>query len=192
MTNGSVMKDKSIAECPPWSILQYFWPALSNYRSWKPIFTLLFEWPLKAGFTVSLFPPNVYLSCMHHICYIQMDRKHLPWKQTQWILIRLEQSNLGPYCLLYSKTCLKQPLKKMTKIGFQHWLSLNAGQKYCRMLKESILQYFLPPLRYHFSLRSLFCLFLSDRIRQVLLYKRPKCISRLESWRQLSLIKGEM
>ena len=24
------MKVKSIAECSPWSILQYFWPALSN------------------------------------------------------------------------------------------------------------------------------------------------------------------
>ena len=35
----------------------------------------------------------------------------------------------------YSKTCLKQPLKKKTKIGFQDWLLLNAGQKYCRMLQ---------------------------------------------------------
>ena len=35
----------------PWSILQYFWSALSDNRSWKPIFCL-FEWPLKTGFTV--------------------------------------------------------------------------------------------------------------------------------------------
>ena len=28
-----------------------------------------------------------------------------------------------------------QPLKRKTKIGFQDRLSLNAGQKYCRMLK---------------------------------------------------------
>ena len=34
---------------------------------------------------------------------------------------------------LYSKTCLKQPLKK---IVFQDLLSLNAGQKYCRMLQR--------------------------------------------------------
>ena len=32
-----------------WSILQYFWPALSYNRSWKPIFCLLFGWSLKAG-----------------------------------------------------------------------------------------------------------------------------------------------
>ena len=39
-----------------------------------------------------------------------------------------------------SKTCLKRPLKKKTKIGLQDRLSLYAGQKYCRMLQESILQ----------------------------------------------------
>ena len=38
--NGSLMKVKSIAECSPWSILQYFWPALSDNWSWKPIFGL--------------------------------------------------------------------------------------------------------------------------------------------------------
>ena len=36
---------------------------------------------------------------------------------------------------LYSKTCLKRPLKKKTKIGFPDRLPLNAGQKYCRMLQ---------------------------------------------------------
>ena len=35
----------------------------------------------------------------------------------------------------YSKTCLKRSLKRNTKIGFQDRLSLNAGQKYCRMLQ---------------------------------------------------------
>ena len=51
MANGSLMKVESNAECSPWSILQYFWPALSDNRSWKPIFDL-FEWPFKTGFTV--------------------------------------------------------------------------------------------------------------------------------------------
>ena len=37
--------------------------------------------------------------------------------------------------LKYSKTCLEQPLKKKTKIGFQDRLLLSAGQKYCRMLQ---------------------------------------------------------
>ena len=37
--------------------------------------------------------------------------------------------------LKYSKTCLKRPLSKRPKIGFQDRLSLNADQKYCRMLQ---------------------------------------------------------
>ena len=41
MTTGSLMKVKSIAECSLWSILQYFWPALINNQSWKPILVCL-------------------------------------------------------------------------------------------------------------------------------------------------------
>ena len=79
----------------------------------------------------------------------------------------------------YSKTCVKRPLSKRPKIGFQDRLSLYAGKKYCRMLHFegiaecstwSILQYFRPSLSYRFLLRSLFCLFLSGRFTQVLLY----------------------
>ena len=36
---------------------------------------------------------------------------------------------------MYGKTCVKRPLSKRPKIGFQDQLSLNAGQKYCRMLQ---------------------------------------------------------
>ena len=35
--HGSLMKVKSIAECSHWSILKYFWPALSDNRSLKTI-----------------------------------------------------------------------------------------------------------------------------------------------------------
>ena len=35
---------------------------------------------------------------------------------------------------VYNKTCVKWPLSKRPKVGFQDRLSLNAGQKYCRML----------------------------------------------------------
>ena len=38
------------------------------------------------------------------------------------------------FSICYSKTCLKRPLKKKNKIGFQDRFLLNAGQKYCRML----------------------------------------------------------
>ena len=52
MATGSSMKVESIAECSKGSILQYFWPALSDNLSWKLIFGLLFQWPLKTGFNV--------------------------------------------------------------------------------------------------------------------------------------------
>ena len=40
------------------------------------------------------------------------------------------------------KPSLSGHSKRRPKIGFQGRLLLNAGQKYCRMLQESILQYF--------------------------------------------------
>ena len=43
---------------------------------------------------------------------------------------------------MYSKACVKGPLSKILQIGFQDILSLNAGQKYCRMLQRGIMQYF--------------------------------------------------
>ena len=41
----------------------------------------------------------------------------------------------------------------------------------------SILQNFQPSLSYHLSLRSLFCLFLSGHLRQVLLYAQMPLIN---------------
>ena len=40
MANGSLMKVESIEECSKGIILQYFWHALNDKRSWKPIFGL--------------------------------------------------------------------------------------------------------------------------------------------------------
>ena len=49
-------------------------------------------------------------------------------------------SGLGFLCTV--KPVLIGHSKRRPKMGFQDRLSLNVGQKYCRMLKESILQYF--------------------------------------------------
>ena len=82
-------------------------------------------------------------------------------------------NNLRPFYYITDHS--KRPLKKKTKISFHGRLSLNAGQKYYRMLRESILHYFRPSLSYHLSLRPLnyfcICLFLSGCLRQVLMYK---------------------
>ena len=50
------------------------------------------------------------------------------------LVVITKVSNEGCYHVQYSKTCLKRPLKKKTKIGFQDRLSLKACQNYCRML----------------------------------------------------------
>ena len=68
------------------------------------------------------------------------------------------------------KPVLSGHSKRRPKIGFQDRLPLNAGQSIAECSKGSILQYFRPALSYHLSLRFLFCLFLSGRLRQVLLY----------------------
>ena len=45
-TDYCLIQDKSIAECSK-SILQYFWPVLSDNQSWKPIFGLLLSGRLR-------------------------------------------------------------------------------------------------------------------------------------------------
>ena len=61
----------------------------------------------------------------------------------------------------YSKTCLQRPLKEKIKL-FLDRLSLNASQKYCRML-----------IKLQFVVKTFLCLFLSGRLRHVLLYIQP-------------------
>ena len=59
----------------------------------------------------------------------------LRWAWAQWKSIKPEGSSLSGGNAL-SKTCLKRPLKKEIKIGFQYQLSLNECQTYCRMLQR--------------------------------------------------------
>ena len=47
--------------------------------------------------------------------------------------------------IVCSKTCVKRPLCIRPKIGFPNQLSLNADQKYCRMLLSTILSTFIKP-----------------------------------------------
>ena len=68
----------------------------------------------------------------------------------------------------YSKFCVKRPLSKRPKTGAQT-NRLMQVKSIAECSKGSILQNFRPSLSYHFSLRSLFCLFLSGLYTQVLL-----------------------
>ena len=101
--------------------------------------------------------------------------KFLPWNFTKvlkenvisWSFSYNSFVKLSLYNSLTVKFVLSDHSKRRPNIGFQDQLSLNAGQKYCRILQESILQYFRPSLSYHLSLRPLFCLYLSGPLRQV-------------------------
>ena len=55
ISNGSLMKVKRIAECSPWSILQYFLPALS------------YDWPFLSGHLRQVLLYNqqsIYIKCI--------------------------------------------------------------------------------------------------------------------------------
>ena len=70
---------------------------------------------------------------------------------------------------LYSKTVLSCHSKRGPKNVFQDRLSLKCRSKVLQNALWSILQYFRPSLSYHLSYGPLFCLFLSCRLRKVLL-----------------------
>ena len=79
----------------------------------------------------------------------------------------------GVLWLFLAVTCTVNPVvsghsKKKTNNGDQCQLSLNADQKYCIMLEESV-SAILSTFILHLPLKPLFCLFLSGRLRQVLL-----------------------
>ena len=71
--------------------------------------------------------------------------------------------------LLYSKTCLKWPLKKEQKLVSKIDYRLMQVKSIAECSKRAFCNTFDLSLSYHLWLRSLFCLFLSGRFRQVLL-----------------------
>ena len=74
---------------------------------------------------------------------------------------------LKPGKNVYNKACVKQPLSKSPQIGFQDQLSLNAGQKYCRMLQGEHSAILSPFIKLPFAIKIFFCLFLSGHFTQV-------------------------
>ena len=68
------------------------------------------------------------------------------------------------------KPALSGHSKRRPKLFFKTDCCLMQVKSIAECFKRSILQYFRPSLSYHMSLISLLCLFLSGRLRQVLLY----------------------
>ena len=84
-----------------------------------------------------------------------------------WDLLKIK--TLHPRDKLIRKRC-RMADKKSLKLVFKTKFRLMQVKSVAECSKGSILQYFGPSLSYHLSLRSLFCLFLSGRFTQVLLY----------------------
>ena len=89
---------------------------------------------------------RVYLQAEWKTVWILIScllRSQLIWIYTVFIIgcifrfsrVRVNSQQLGFWYYAYSKTCVKRLFIKRPKIGFQDQLSLNAGQKYCRMLQ---------------------------------------------------------
>ena len=68
------------------------------------------------------------------------------------------------------KPVLSSHSKRIPKLVFKTNFHLLQVKSIAECSPWSILQYFRPSLSYHLSIRFLFCLFLSGRLRQVLLY----------------------
>ena len=70
----------------------------------------------------------------------------------------------------YSKTCVKRPLSKRPKIGFQDQLLLNAGQKYCIMLQGEHSAILLTFIKLPFVIEIFILSFFEWPFTQVILY----------------------
>ena len=71
------------------------------------------------------------------------------------------------------KPVLDGHLQKEKKMVFKTTYHLMQVKSIAECSKGSILQYLRPSLSDHLSLKPLFCLFLSGRFKQVLLYANP-------------------
>ena len=71
----------------------------------------------------------------------------------------------------YSKPVENWPLSKRFRIGFQSQLSLNAGQKYSRMLQGEHIAIYSTFVKQPFIIKIFVLSILNGRFTQVLLYK---------------------
>ena len=108
MTTGILMKVESIAECSLLSILQYFWPALSDNWSLKP-FLSFWEWQFYTGFTVQVKQPALSSrkETKYHITIENKDQTQKAHKPKYCLMIP-ELSCWNFLCILNIKLRVKE------------------------------------------------------------------------------------
>ena len=87
MTNGSLMKVQSIAECSPWSILQYFWPALRDNWSRNPIFGLFESGCFRQVLLYLCLRVGILMFCCFLVRIHCMDCCFLPISKSRFLSI---------------------------------------------------------------------------------------------------------
>ena len=116
MTDGSLMKFESIAECSPLSILQNFWPekgsilqyfrpALNDYWSWKPIFVFF----LSGRTVLSVSSLAFAMIVSNRVCY-----NTCPFMDPAlaWLWSFCIGTNTSPGCAILSSSSLYTEMKK--------------------------------------------------------------------------------
>ena len=78
------------------------------------------------------------------------------------------------------------PLLKVQKLVFKTNYRSMQVKSIAECSKGSILQYFRPSLSYHLSLRYLFCVFLSGRFTQILLFTHENIHSSTLAYRRVN------
>ena len=84
----------------------------------------------------------------------------------------------------YSKTCVKQQLSIRPKIDFQDQLSLNTGQRYCRVLQGEHSAVYSTFIKLPVVIKTFVLSILSGHFTQVLLYFN-KQITNTYTWLML-------
>ena len=101
-------------------------------------------------------------------------KQHTPWFYALKCMVNGPLSHTG-------KPALSGHSKRTPKMVFNTDYHLMQVKSIAECSNASILQYFWPSLSFHLSLRPLLCLFLSGRLRQVLLYIQIPCHSYSEN-----------
>ena len=120
---------------------------------------------IETGYTYSrqlLYIPAEYKGCTEN-CTMQFSDHHSYFRQNsrffEWYKIAK-----------YSKTYVKRLLSKRPQIGFQAQLSLNAGQKYCRMRQGEHFAILLSIIKLPFVIKIFVLSIFGWSFTQVLLY----------------------
>ena len=108
----------------------------------------------------------------HFLKWWAQAYKH-SWHLSSMLYLHTDRDTWMHICILIAHYTVKPVLSGHLKKKTNYRLMLVRSIAECS--KGSILQYFWPSLSYLLLLRSLFCLFLSGCLRQVLLYWQPTC-----------------